>query len=145
MKGLSFLLLSSAEAPYTSHRLPSLIFSSFVSPLLSPFNPFSFPPPTSSFLYSCFHFNPISQSSTQPLFCSLFRQALSHFLHLSVISSPFITNFLSDCSHHRNVPFYWHILGLFSLTHLRLFCQCKLPSPQLFIAKPPMDQLSPPA
>lgn len=129
MKALSFLLLlSSAEAPYTSPRLPSLIFFLFL------------------FLPSCphsIHFHSPPQFTLQLLsfqpYLSIFPNLYSAAFSLSSVSLPplsvnspcFLTNLHSDRYHHMNVPFYWHILIIFSLTPLHLFCQCSLPFPSM--------------
>lgn len=113
------LLISRSLACILSITIAHLF--SFVSPLVSPFNPFSFP---LSSLYSCFHFNPISQSSPT---------AIRHPFHqpsdkLCLTSSTCLSSF-SFFSF--NLPFfvfpplplpsqtsrYWHILSAsFSLS-----------------------------
>lgn len=57
-------LFSSVEAMRASSRLPSLIFSLLFLPSCPHSIHFHFP---LSSLYSCFHFNPISQSSSTPI------------------------------------------------------------------------------
>lgn len=71
---------------------------SFVSPLVSPFNPFSFPPQFPLQLLSFqpdLSIFPYLYSTPLSVFSPALWQALSHFLHLSVIFLPFLLTFRS--------------------------------------------------
>lgn len=141
MKAFSFpsSLFSSVDASHASSRLPSLIFSLLFLPSCPHSIHFHFPPQFPLQLLS-FHTNlsifpnpystPFSPSSAAPW------QALSHFLHLSVISLPFFQPsvlyfFPCDCSLSRLFPFSLaYIVSLYSLS----FCQMlSLPLPRTSI------------
>lgn len=144
MKAFSFpsSLFSSAGASHASSRLPSLIFSLLFLPSCPHSIHFHFP---LSSLYSCFHFNPISQSSPAPLSCSplsLFTSSLT-----SSVSLPTPVCHLSRSSLNLQffifpptapnpdfLLFYWHILSV-SLSFIRT----RLPFRSL--QKPSADQL----
>ncbi len=126
--------------------------SSFVSPLVSPFNPFSFPPQFPLQLLSFqpdLSISPNLYSTPLSVFSPALWQALSHFLHLSVIFLPFLSTFRSFFSLWL-LPFpdfflfYWHILSaslsFFFNTHSLSLCQMHSLPP--FLAKPSTDQLS---
>lgn len=132
MKAFSFPLLRSHQPRPGTHPLDYHRSSfSFGSPLVSPFNPFSFSPLSS--LYSCFHFHPISQSSpTLNLQPSLFASSVTSSVslpppvcHLSPV--PFFpppTAFLPRFF----LLFYWHVsLSLFLSTHSLPRCQTHSP------------------
>lgn len=115
MKALSFLLrFSSAEASNASSRLPSLIFSLLFLPSCPHsihFHPLPPPPPPSVSFTEPF----ISTQSLNlpPAFSAAPRCALSHFLHLSVISLPFLSTFRSYTDSFReNLSF----IGIFSVS-----------------------------
>lgn len=112
-------LFSSVEASHASSRLPSLIFSLLFLPSCPHSIHFHFP---LSSLYSCFHFNPISQSSSTPILhpSQSFHQ-LSDKLSLtsstclsssSLFFQPSVFYFPSDCSPLRHFLFYWYIFSL---------------------------------
>lgn len=144
MKAFSFpsSVFSSAGASHASSRLPSLIFSLLFLPSCPHSIHFHFP--LSSF-YSCFHFNPISQSSPAPLSCSplsLFTSSLT-----SSVSLPTPVCHLSRSSFNLQffifpptapnpdfLLFHWHILSV-SLS----FFRTRLPF--RFLQKPSTDQL----
>lgn len=149
MKAFSFPLLCSHQSKPRTHPLDyhrsSFLFcfsprvpiqSIFISPLSS--------------LYSCFHFNPISQSSTTPILhpsqsfhqlsdklCLTSSTCLSSF---SLFFQPSVLYFLSDCSLPRRFPL---LLAYFVSYSLVLSHSLSLSLPP-FLAMPSTDQLSSP-
>lgn len=132
---------------------------SFVSPLVSPFNPFSFPP---QFPIQLLSFQPnlsiFPNPCSKPLsvLSRALWQALSHFLHLSVIFLPFLSNFRflfflrllpSQTSSILLAYFVCFSLSPYFSTHIHFHSVVhSLPSSLLlFSAEPSTDQLSSPA
>lgn len=125
---------------------------SFVSPLVSPFNPFSFPPQFPLQLLSFQSDLSILQnpySTPISVFSPALWQALSHFLHLSVIFLPFI--FLPSVLYFPTSQTFLSNIGIFCLFlpfFLHTFAPlnahiCPSLSPPPFLAMPSTDQLSP--
>ena len=157
MKAFSFpsSLFSSVEASHASSRLPSLIFSLLFLPSCPHSIHFHFP---LSSLYSCFHFNPISQSSPTPILhpSQSFHQ-LSDKLRLTpstCLSSPFSFNlpfFIfpqtapSSQTFSSFIGIFCLLLPLFFLDVHSASTLSNAPTLLPFLAKPSTDQLSSPA
>lgn len=115
---------------------------SFVSSLVSPFSPFSFPLRS---LYSCFHFNPISQSSATRIFRNPSQSFHKRSDKLFLTSSTCLSSFSSFFQPHMLIfPSTTPFPDFFSLpfsapTH---FHSVKCAVSRSSLAKPSMDQLS---
>lgn len=118
---------SSAKASHASSRLPSLIFSLLF--LLSCPHSIYFHSTLRS-LYSCFHFNPISQSSATLIFCNPFQSFHKRSDKLFLTSSTCLSSFSGFFQPH--MPYFSFncslprlFLSAFLSTHSLPLCQMR--------------------